>query len=680
MDEDYRPQFHYTAQKNMINDPNGLVYYDGEYHLFHQYNQHDVVHWGHAVSADLVHWRHLPPAIYPDLHGQVYSGTAIVDWHNSSGLKTSVDAVIIAFFTHADHADGTQSQGLAFSNDRGRTWTMHDRNPLLANPTQKDFRDPKVLRHEATDSWIMVVAAGDHLEFFRSTNLLDWSYAASWGDKHGCHDGVWECPDLFELPVMGQETTKWVVSVSVARGAPAGGSGMQYFVGDFDGQTFLNDNPPDAVLWQNWGKDYYAGITWENVPDFDGRRLMVAWADNWQYRFDLPTTPFNGQLTIVRELRLEQTATGLRLCQSPAKEIELLRGPPTVWNRAVLHSLQEIEPTDLGDAYEVLVTFDVEGSSAAEYGVELRVGRDEGTRVGYDPARQVAFLDRTGSGLSPHPEFPGRHEAPMPPVDGRVAFRIFVDRSSVEVFLNEREQITDLILPSPESTGFRPFVVDGHAEILSMTTYPLESIWSDQLEPMRQVLSGEWASTTLGIQGSSSDVAVAVVDPSTTHETAGWIVQLIGTRDGNPTRMLGEAAAGIVVDYDERDGDGMLVLLDRERQGVTVRGLRDSADAGATRAFSIDTNREYLVRVDWTPDGGAISVDGQLCGPLVAPAREGGATALYVENAEALFRRQLVTDLGCHAGETGAATLLPTIRSGLRWTTAGSEVGIGESR
>ena len=187
--ESLRPAFHYTARKNMINDPNGLLFYAGVYHLFHQYNQHEVVHWGHAISDDLVHWRHLPPAIFPDHNGQIYSGTAVIDLHDVAGLQTGPHPTFLAFFTFADHSDGTQSQGMAFSTDCGATWTMHPGNPIVPNPGVRDFRDPKVLRHDPSGSWVMVIAAGNHVEFFRSHDLTNWTMAGSFGAGEGAHGG-----------------------------------------------------------------------------------------------------------------------------------------------------------------------------------------------------------------------------------------------------------------------------------------------------------------------------------------------------------------------------------------------------------------------------------------------------------------------------------------------------------
>jgi fructan beta-fructosidase len=616
----------------MINDPNGLLFYAGVYHLFHQYNQHEVVHWGHAISDDLVHWRHLPPAIFPDHNGQIYSGTAIIDLHDVAGLQTGPHPTFLAFFTFADHSDGTQSQGMAFSTDCGATWTMHPGNPIVPNPGVRDFRDPKVLRHDPSGSWVMVIAAGNHVEFFRSHDLTNWTMAGSFGAGEGAHGGVWECPDIFELPVNDQ-SAQWVLSISVADGAPAGGSGMQYFIGDFDGFTFTNANPPDLVLWQNWGKDYYAGITWEHIPASDGRRLMIAWADNWTYRFDLPTTPFNGQLTIVRELTLRETAAGLRLRANPASEVEQLREQPTDWGHAVIPD-DGVPPVELGRSYEVVAVFDTARTAAAEFGFEVRLGDKEVTRVGYDRVRKVAFIDRTRSGFTPHTAFPGRHEAPYDLPDEKLKFRVFVDRSSVEVFVDDGIQLTDLILPSRESTGFRPYALAGQAHILELTTYRLTPIWSDRDPETMQVLSGTWASTNDGAIGSSSDHGLALLDIDAGGNRE-FQVTILGTREGNPTKILGQAAAGLVL-YDQSEANGVRLTLEHDRQRVTIARLSDE-DTEVSAPFPVEVNVAYTLSMRSTVQGVELVVDGvALIGIGDTPDLFGRA-GLYVRDAEACF-------------------------------------------
>lgn len=629
MDEPLRPQFHYTAEKNMINDPNGLVFYRGEWHLFHQYNQHEVVHWGHAISTDLMHWRHQPPAIFPNHLGQIYSGTAVVDRNNTSGLQTGSDAVFVAYFTFADHRDGTQSQGMAYSNDRGRSWEMHPGNPILPNPGLKDFRDPKVFWHEPSQAWFLVVTAGDHLRFHRSGDLLEWEFAFSWGQHDGTHTGTWECPDIFTVPVVGSDERRWVISVSVDRGAPAGGSGMQYFVGRFDGRGFVNDNPAEVVLWQNWGKDYYAGITWENAPD--DRRVMIAWADNWLYRFDLPTTPFNGQLTLPRELILHAAPGGLRLGAQPVPELEGIRGLELA-SGGRTEVTQGLRPLgDIGECYELELVLDVAESSAAELGVDLRVGGGRFTRVGYSRDRGCVFIDRSAAGTNPHREFPGRHEAPVELTDGPLRLRILMDRSSVEVFTQDGTQLTDLILPVGDCPGWRLFAEGGQGVVDSYRVTELLPVWSFGHGVLAD--SGEWAHTVLGLQGSSPDLGIARLER---EDHLVGTVEILGTRDGNPTSLLGETAAGYVIGYEPHAGAGVAIVLNRAARTVELRELPSRALL-ASAVFPVHTNQRYLVEASLSDGLVTVGIDGDLRLTATAPLNAGHWTAAYVENAEAAF-------------------------------------------
>lgn len=290
--EKYRPKIHFSAEDYIINDPNGLVYYKGEYHLFHQYNINEQIYWGHAVSKDLVRWKRLPKAIAPDKIGQIWSGSAVVDEENQR---------MVAFFTCSEHETKRQSQGVAFSYDKGRTWEKYSGNPILTD-SREDFRDPKVFRYE--EKWVMILSGGDCVLLYESKDLIHWNQISSFKGNQESHTGVWECPDLFPMIVETTEERKWVLTVSVNDGSPAGGTGMQYFVGEFDGQKFIADSNQEKGLWIDYGKDFYAGVTWNHVPK--DRRLMIAWADNWQYRDYLPTSPFKGQMSCVRELKLVQ--------------------------------------------------------------------------------------------------------------------------------------------------------------------------------------------------------------------------------------------------------------------------------------------------------------------------------------------------------------------------------------
>ncbi len=263
---------HFSPGNGWINDPNGLVFYEGEYHLFYQHNASGDtwgnISWGHAVSRDLVRWEELDVALEPDDLGLIFSGSAVVDKEDTSGFFDGGSG-LVALYTNASGKDYAQQvQSLAYSSDRGRTWTKYERNPVLPNPDNPDFRDPKVFWHGPTGRWILLLAAGDRILFYASKNLKDWTKLSEFGADSGAHGGVWECPELFETPVDGDPNdTRWVLQVDVNPGFPEGGSGAQYFVGDFDGEAFTNENPPDTVLWADYGKDFYATQDWSNVPE-----------------------------------------------------------------------------------------------------------------------------------------------------------------------------------------------------------------------------------------------------------------------------------------------------------------------------------------------------------------------------------------------------------------------------
>ena len=290
--EKYRPQFHFSPEKGWMNDPNGLVYFAGEYHLFYQYYPDSTVwgpmHWGHAVSKDLIRWKHLPVALYPDSLGYIFSGSAVADTSNTSGLGTKINPPLVAIFTYHNPeseksgSNTFENQGIAFSIDKGRTWTKYHNNPVLKNPGIKDFRDPRVIWHEQTGKWIMILAAHDRVMIYSSPDLKSWSFESQFGEKAGAHGGVWECPDLFPLKISGQHQIKWVMLVSINPGGPNGGSATQYFTGEFDGHNFVPDNTDEK--WIDWGPDNYAGSTWSEIPLTDGRRIFLGWMSNWQYR------------------------------------------------------------------------------------------------------------------------------------------------------------------------------------------------------------------------------------------------------------------------------------------------------------------------------------------------------------------------------------------------------------
>ncbi|MBB3232393.1 glycoside hydrolase family 32 protein [Halomonas stenophila] len=325
------PALHFTPPQGWMNDPNGLVYFEGEYHLFYQYHPHDRVwgpmHWGHAVSCDLCRWEHLPPALVPDADGMCFSGSAIVDRDDTSGLFGGEPGLLAFYTVHretaGDPGDYVQEPCLAYSRDRGRSWQKYPGNPILPNPGLRDFRDPKVVWHAPSRRWVMALACGQVIRFYVAENLLDWRLASEFGEGQGAHtEGPWECPDLFELPVEGRQATRWVLLVGVGAGEQESfGSFTQYFVGHFGGERFHNENPAETVLMMDEGRDFYAVQTWSDVPDGDGRRLAIAWLNNWLYANQIPEAGWRGTLSFPRELSLEETGEGIRLRQALAAEL-----------------------------------------------------------------------------------------------------------------------------------------------------------------------------------------------------------------------------------------------------------------------------------------------------------------------------------------------------------------------
>jgi fructan beta-fructosidase len=300
--EPFRPQYHFSPPAGWMNDPNGLLYYEGEYHLYYQAIPHTheskgPKHWGLALSRDLVHWQPMPIALYPDELGEIWSGSAVVDWHNSSGLQSGREKVLVALYT--SRTEAAQQQSLATSNDRGRSWTKYEGNPVISNSEYKDFRDPKVFWHPPTDRWIMILVAGHQVMIYTSTNLKAWEFASQFGADEDEGGTIWECPDLFPLAVDGNEAEKkWVMLVSLLGAAPNGGTATRYFVGDFDGRSFTNASPPQTVQWLDYGCDNYATITFSDVPH--GRRLGIGWMSNWLYAGNIPTFPWRSAMTLPR--------------------------------------------------------------------------------------------------------------------------------------------------------------------------------------------------------------------------------------------------------------------------------------------------------------------------------------------------------------------------------------------
>ena len=465
-----RPAIHFTPESGWLNDPNGLVYYMGEYHLFYQYvpdigGAGAAKCWGHAVSTDLVTWEHLPVALVPDALGAIWSGSAVVDPHDSSGFFDGGSG-LIALFTH--WRDGVQAQSLAYSRDRGRTWTKYAENPVIAAPGSRVFRDPKVSWHVPTGRWVMVVTVGQRARFYSSPDLREWRATGEFGARHGSQGGVWECPDLFPLPIEGADgMERWVLLISL--NGPEG-SWMEYFVGDFDGETFKSADPAGTVLPFDWGRDYYAAISWSDVPPGDGRRLTIGWMSNWRYAYGLPTAPWRGALTLPRALALRQTPNGPRIVQRPVAELQQLRGAVQRWNAQILTPDAPLALPPLSTALEVLLT--VKPGDLGEFRIGIGEGVESGIVLGYDADAGQLFVERRA------PEalatFGGRREVPLALNDGTLTLRLFLDRCSLELFADDGAlALTELFLTPDHDIAVSLSAVGGAVKLMSLEMYPL---------------------------------------------------------------------------------------------------------------------------------------------------------------------------------------------------------------
>ncbi|MHC4665953.1 MAG: glycoside hydrolase family 32 protein [Planctomycetota bacterium] len=439
--EEYRPQFHFTAKKNWINDPNGLVYYKGEYHLFFQHNPFGInwgnVTWGHAVSTDLVHWKQLPNAIEPDELGTIFSGSAVVDWNNTSGFQMGKEDVLVAFYTSAGkHASVPRpfTQSIAYSNDRGRTWRKYKNNPVIGH-IRAENRDPKVIWHEPTRTWIMALYldADDFL-------LLSSKDIRNWTPLHGIRlRGSDECPDFFELPVDGDPAdTRWVFW---------GGDG-RYMVGTFDGRRFA----PETDAIQSKVGHFSAAQTFRDIPPSDGRRIQIGWTKG-----SFPGMPFNQQLSIPCELTLRTFPEGIRLCRVPVREIEKLRSHRYTLQPTILELGRNVLSGVSGELLEVQSEIDL--GDAAEVVFMLR-----GTPVVYFAKDKALFCrDR---------------KAEVHAVNNRINLHILVDRTCIEVFANQGRASMFLSFPLDTSDTSVELFARWRARVERLDIWKLKSIWA----------------------------------------------------------------------------------------------------------------------------------------------------------------------------------------------------------
>lgn len=424
-DELHRPLFHFTPREHWMNDPNGMIYYNGTYHLFYQYHPYSSVwgpmHWGHATSKDLLKWDHRPIALYPDKNGMIFSGSAVWDKNNTSSLGTSGKGPLVAIFTY--HNDSLaksgsrvfQSQGIAYSNDDGTTWTKYQGNPVLGNPGINDFRDPKVFWHEDSKKWIMALAVFDRVHFYGSNNLKTWEKLSEFGLGYGVKNVLWECPDLFSLEYKGK--TIWVLLSNINPGGPNKGSSTQYFVGSFDGKTF---QPYDQeIRWADFGPDEYAGVTWSNTGD---RRIFTGWMSNWLYAQVVPTEKWRSALTVARELSIKEVGGKFYLSSLPVKELNKYKGSNV--------------PVQQGSiSYDGTALIEVSTIAANDFSFRISNNNGEYIEVGFEKNENRFYIDRTQSGKTDfHKEFAQKSVANRISTANTINLKLLLDQTSVELF------------------------------------------------------------------------------------------------------------------------------------------------------------------------------------------------------------------------------------------------------
>ena len=394
--EAHRPLYHHTPAYGWMNDPNGMFYKDGVYHLYFQHNPYGStwgnMHWGHSTSTDLVHWEYEGDALLPDAWGTVFSGSAVVDKDNTAGFGRDA---IVAFYTSAKPTPwgDAQMQSIAYSTDGGKTFTKYAGNPVLTS-TERDFRDPKVFWYAPGKHWVMMLAVGQQMQIFTSDNLKEWKHESDFGLKQGAHGGVWECPDLVELPVEGTNEKRWVLICNINPGGPFGGSATQYFVGTFDGRKFTNEFPT-KTKWMDYGKDHYATVTFSNAPD--GRCVALGWMSNWQYAAVVPTKQYRSANTIARDLTLYRQDGDLLLRCAPSKEIEAARGEKKSVPQFRVGDAYSIENLldGNGGAYEI--ELEIRNSGAEKIVFTLLNGKGESVKMYYDTALRQFVMDRSVS-------------------------------------------------------------------------------------------------------------------------------------------------------------------------------------------------------------------------------------------------------------------------------------------
>ena len=467
--EKYRPAFHHTPVYGWMNDPNGMFYKDGVYHLYYQHNPYASVwgnmNWGHSTSTDLIHWSHQPVAIAPDALGTIFSGSAVVDKNNTSGFGKDA---IVAIYTSASV---TQRQSLSYSNDDGSTFSKYEGNPIIMS--DKECRDDKVIWNQQTGKWNLVMAdALEHQDwFYSSDDLKNWTKEGAFGQGFGAQNGVWECPDLMKLPVHGTNESKWVLIVNINPGGLYGGSATQYFVGDFDGKAFRCDSRPNITKWMDYGKDHYATVSWSNAPA--GRHTVIAWMSNWQYANMVPTRQFRSANSLPRDIELYKGEDGeYYLYTTPSPELTQLRDKMKDYGafRIVGKPISKKLPADANGLYEINLNLDMTGQT------DITLSNTGGDKVvmSYDTARHTFSMDRRKSGIvNFSSDFPCVTTAPTSAGTNQT-LRLYIDKCSIEAFDGDgRFVMTNLVFPNTPYTQIS-VKTDGNCTVKSLKVYSIK--------------------------------------------------------------------------------------------------------------------------------------------------------------------------------------------------------------
>ena len=493
----YRPEYHHTPLYGWMNDANGLVYKDGEYHLYFQYNPYGSkwgnMHWGHSVSKDLVHWQHLDPAIARDTLGHIFSGSTVIDKNNSAGYGKDA---MIAFYTSASDEHG-QIQCMAYSNDNGRTYTKYEKNPILTPfDGLKDFRDPKVFWYEPAQKWYMIVSADKNMRFYSSTDLKQWEYLSQFGEGYGVQPNQFECPDFIQLPVDGnKDNMKWVMIVNINPGCPFGGSATEYFIGDFDGKEFKCDTDKSVTKWLDFGKDHYATVCFSNTGD---RIIAVPWMSNWQYANVTPIRQYRGANALPRELSLYTKDGEIYMAANVVKETEALRKSTRSIESLSVEGETVIDSITDGQNSGVELEMDIVPGKAQTVGFDIMNAKGEKTGIYLDLKSGRAVMDRTESGLiafgeKAEPHFKENHDrrktesinyindfalgtwAPLSLCEGKTYhLDVFVDKCSVELFVDGgRIAMTNLVFPTEVYSSLRFYTEGGKAEVKNLNIHKL---------------------------------------------------------------------------------------------------------------------------------------------------------------------------------------------------------------